>query len=100
MPVYLVSVCRITHPGPTLKTYAEKSAQLIARHGGRYLARGKPVEVVSGELFADRVLIIAEFPDRAHFEAFYYSDEYQKDCKPLREGTGIYDIGLFDSPPG
>ena len=31
--------------------------------------------------------------------AFYDSDAYQKDCKPLREGTGIYDIAFFESPP-
>jgi hypothetical protein len=32
-------------------------------------------------------------------QAFYNSSEYQNDCKPLREGTGIYDIGFFESPP-
>jgi uncharacterized protein (DUF1330 family) len=99
MAVYLVSVCNITNPGPNLKKYAELSAQLIRKHGGKYLVRGKPVESVSGDMLPNRVTIIAEFPSAENFRAFFYSDAYQKDCKPLREGTGIYDIGLFEAPP-
>jgi hypothetical protein len=34
-----------------------------------------------------------------NLNAFYNSDAYQKDCKPLREGTGIYDIAFFEAPP-
>ena len=26
---------------------------------------------------------------------FWYSDAYQKDTKPLRDGTGLYDVALF-----
>ena len=39
-----------------------------------------------------------EFPSMDNLNAFFHSDEYQKGCKPLREGTGIYDIGFFESP--
>lgn len=99
MPVYLVSVVEITNPSPNMKAYAEKSAGLIRKNGGRYLVRGKPAQIVSGDMFTKKVLIIAEFPSVDHFNAFWNSDEYQKDCRPLREGTGIYDIGLFDAPP-
>ena len=42
---------------------------------------------------------LAEFPSVANINAFWESDEYQKDCKPLREGSGIYDIGVFEAPP-
>ena len=34
-----------------------------------------------------------------NLRAFYDSDDYQKGCRPLREGTGIYDIGFYESPP-
>jgi uncharacterized protein (DUF1330 family) len=43
------------------------------------------------------VLIVTQFPSRENAEAFWNSEEYQK-IKPMREGTGIYDIGIFESP--
>ena len=30
--------------------------------------------------------------------AFYHSDEYSKEIKPLREGSGIYDVAIFEGP--
>jgi hypothetical protein len=30
--------------------------------------------------------------------AFYESEEYQKNLKPLRDGTGVYDIAAFEGP--
>ncbi|HNR22298.1 MAG TPA: DUF1330 domain-containing protein [Steroidobacteraceae bacterium] len=99
MPVYLVSVVELTNPGPNMKRYAERSAELIRQHGGRYLVRGKASQVVSGELFNNRVLIVTEFPALENYQAFRNSDAYQKECRPLREGTGIYDTGVFDAPP-
>lgn len=99
MPAYLVSLVEVTNPTPGFKKYTEESARLIHKHGGRYLVRGKAAGVLSGELYQKKALIIAEFPSRADIDAFYHSDEYQKDCKPLREGSGIYDIGIFDAPP-
>ena len=58
----------------------------------------------SGSASADvgrygQAIIILEFPSMENVRAFYDSDEYQKGCKPLREGTGIYDIAFFESPP-
>lgn len=99
MPAYLVSVVEITNPTPGFKQYAEKSAQLIKKHGGRYLVRGKAASILSGDLYQKKVLIVAEFPGVEQVNAFWQSDEYQKDCKPLREGSGIYDIGVFEAPP-
>jgi len=61
--------------------------------------RGKASQVVSGDLFNSRVLIVTEFPALENYQAFRNSDAYQKECRPLREGTGIYDTGLFDAPP-
>ena len=55
--------------------------------------------MVSGALLTNKVVILLEFPSMENLNAFYSSDAYQKDCKPLREGTGIYDIAFFESPP-
>ena len=99
MPAYIVSVVEVTNPGPNFKKYTEESARLARSHGGKYLIRGKTTKVASGTLFEKKALIVLEFPAMENLNAFYNSDAYQKDCKPLREGTGIYDIGFFESPP-
>ncbi|MCC5794852.1 MAG: DUF1330 domain-containing protein [Chromatiales bacterium] len=99
MSAYIISICEINNPGPQMKEYAEKSAAISARYGCRYLVRGKPARVLSGEDLQRKVLIVSEFPSREQAEAFWDSPDYQA-IKPLREGTGIYDIGIFDAPPG
>ncbi len=99
MPAYILSVVEVTNPGPNLKKYSEESARLARSHGGKYAIRGKSPNVVSGSLLTNKVVVMLEFPSMENLLAFYNSDEYQKGCKPLREGTGIYDIGFFESPP-
>jgi uncharacterized protein (DUF1330 family) len=99
MAAYIVSVCDITNIGEALKEYAQRSADLAHRHGGRYTVRGKPVEVVEGEQLAGKSLVILEFPTMEQLQAYLHGDEYQSTVKPLRKGTGIYDIGVYESPP-
>ena len=99
MSAYILSVIEVTNPGPNLKKYSEESARLARQHGGKYVLRGKSPNVVSGTLLDNKVVILLEFPTMDSLNAFYTSDAYQKECKPLREGTGIYDIGFFESPP-
>lgn len=99
MPAYILSIIEITNPGPNLKKYSEESARLAVKHGGKYVVRGRPASVVSGDKLANKVAIMLEFPSMDQLNAFYTSDEYQKDCKPLREGTGIYDIAFYEASP-
>ena len=94
MPAYILAIDQGTTSSRT-----ELSAKLARQHGGKYVIRGKSASVVSGELLTKKVVILLEFPNMNQLNAFYTSDAYQKDCKPLREGTGIYDIGFFESPP-
>lgn len=99
MPAYILSVVEVTNPGPNFKKYSEESARLARLHGGKYVIRGKSTKVVSGTLFGNKAVVMLEFPSMEQLNAFHDSDEYQKGCKPLREGTGIYDIGFFEAPP-
>ncbi|MEO7385593.1 MAG: DUF1330 domain-containing protein [Gammaproteobacteria bacterium] len=99
MPAYILSIVEVTNPGPNLKKYSEESARLAHQHGGKYVIRGKSSNVISGSLLGNKVVVMLEFPTMDNLSAFFNSDEYQKGCKPLREGTGIYDIGFFESPP-
>ena len=99
MTAYIVSVCEITTVSDALQQYAERAADLAHQHGGRYAVRGKPLEVVEGEALGGKSLVILEFPTMEQLRAFLHGAEYQQAVKPLREGTGIYDIGVYESPP-
>jgi uncharacterized protein (DUF1330 family) len=99
MPAYIVSVCHITNMSENMKKYAAESARLIHQNGGKYIVRGKAAGVVEGDAMKDAVTIIAEFPTLDQLKAFVYGDEYQQQVKPLRAGTGSYEIGIFESPP-
>ena len=95
MSVYLVSVCEITNMNDNLKSYAQQSAELIKKYGGSYVVRGPSVEVLEGIQLNKKSLIIAEFPDIASIKAFLEGDDYQA-IRHLRDGTGVYDIGIFN----
>ena len=95
MAAYMVAVCNITNMKPELKEYAEKSAALSAKHGGKYLVRGPYAELYEGDLLDGKSVIVTEYPSMADLKAFIDSDEYQKEIKPLREGTGEYHIVLY-----
>ena len=62
MAAYILSVVEITHPNPNLKKYTEESARLARQHGGKYIVRGKPAQVASGELMTRKVVVMLEFP--------------------------------------
>ena len=99
MTAYVVSVCDITSVTPALKAYAQLSADLAHRHGGRYIVRGKPADVVEGSHLAGKSMVILEFPSMEQLQAYLNGAEYLGSVKPLREGTGFYDIGVYEAPP-
>ena len=99
MAAYMLAVCKITNMTPEMKQYAEKSAALCAKHGGKYLLRGMPKENYDGDLLEGKLVILTEFPTMDDLQTFIKGDEYQNDIKPLRAGTGEYHIAFYESPP-
>ena len=55
-------LCEFTNVTPSLKEYAQRSADLVHEHGGKYIVRSKPVEDVEGDKFAGKSMVIVEFP--------------------------------------
>jgi uncharacterized protein (DUF1330 family) len=98
MPAYIVSLCEFTNLTPGLKEYAQRSADLVHEHGGKYIVRGKPIENIEGDKFAGKSMVIVEFPTMERLQAYLNNREYQTEVKPLRAGTGIYDISVYDTP--
>jgi uncharacterized protein (DUF1330 family) len=64
------------HDHAAMARYLAEIPAVIARHGGRYLARGGPAFAVEGTRRPGRVTVL-EFPDRASFDRFHASAEFQ-----------------------
>jgi len=74
MAAYVISDVTFRDPA-ALDTYRARASDSIARHGGRYLARGGAIEAVEGSWQPEHVIIV-EFPDLARARAWYRSPEY------------------------
>lgn len=98
MAGYIVAVARIDKMTDGLKSYIEKSAKLSAEYGAEYVVRGPAKEVVEGDYLAGRSVVVSKFETLEKAEAMYKSDAYQNEIKPLREGSGVYDIAIFEGP--
>lgn len=58
------------------KPYSAAVPAMIAKAGGKYLARGGAITALEGDLDPKRVVIL-EFPSEAAFRSWYDSEEYQ-----------------------
>jgi uncharacterized protein (DUF1330 family) len=66
--------------------YGKQSPGIVAKFGGRYLARAGRTVTLEGPPAKARVVVI-EFPSLARAQAFYHSPEYVE-ARKLREGAG------------
>lgn len=74
--------------------YLEPTAELVARHGGRYVALGGP-EKVEGERPAPDALVIIEFPSLEAARAWHGDPDYQP-LMELRRGGSDSEALLVD----
>ena len=74
MAAYVVAQLEVTDAEAFAK-YREKVPGTIARHGGRYKARGGAMQAVEGEPPFSRIVII-EFDDADAARRWYESEEY------------------------
>lgn len=73
--------------------YSEKAAQIVEKHGGKYVIRAPGAAVLEGSGAEGASVIVSEWPDRATALAFYNSAEYSE-AKKLREGLAEISIML------
>ena len=99
-PVFMVVIGEITDP-QKMKAYSAALAEslLYEQHQGYYAAVGKPVEMFEEEWPSHQGLVLARFPSAEHARAFWNSDKYQNEIKPLRAGAGRFTVGLFEELP-
>lgn len=87
MTAYLIADIEITNP-EGYAAYRPMAAESVARHGGRFVARGGAVDALEGGWTPKRVVII-EFPSMEAAQTFYRSDDYQAALKVrLANSTG------------
>ena len=92
--VYLMVLAQLTHP---ITAYGKAAGALVTQYGGRYLLRGAPLKVLEGEWLDRTKVVLSVWPSLEAATDFWNSDAYQKDVKPLRDGTGVYDVALFSA---
>ena len=87
------------HDPVAYEPYRAMAAAAIAKHGGRYLARGGEVEVREGTWQPQRAVIL-EFDSFAAAKGFYESDDYAP-ALALRTSIATTNLVIVDgyTPP-
>jgi len=99
MPAYVIAEVEVTDPAG-YEEYKAIVPSVLARYGGRYLARGGEVAGLEGDAPAPRIAIL-EFPSLAQAKAWWASAEYAP-AKALRHRTAksrLLAVAGLDSPP-
>lgn len=89
MAAYIIADSNVTDP-VAYEQYRARVPAAIAKHGGRFLARGGEVAVLEGDWSPRRVVVI-EFPSLEAAKAFYDSPEYQA-ARALRAEAATIDM--------
>lgn len=93
MPAYLVSIVNVKNPDMYME-YARAANQAAARHGGKFLLRGTPLEVLEGVPSGNRV-VVSEWESADQARAYYRSPEYAE-ARKKRHGVADATILLFE----
>lgn len=93
MAAYIIATIEVTDP-EQFEVYRGQVPATIARHGGKYLARGGHVEVVEGGQPARRTVVL-EFDSLEKARGWYYSDDYAGP-KALRMASTISNVMIVD----
>ena len=85
MKVYLIAHIEVTNP-ELMEKYRAQVPAIVAKYKGKYLVRGGETEVIEGDYFKHRIVLL-EFPDKECANNFYNSDDYAP-LKMLRLEAG------------
>jgi uncharacterized protein (DUF1330 family) len=79
------------------REYMRHTPRIIARFGGKFVARGGEMTTLEGEPETLRLVLI-EFPTLKQAKDFYDSPEYKR-TKKLRDGAGAAQFVAIDGYP-
>ena len=89
MAAYIIARINITNP-EKFKQYQLATPAILEKYHGKFIVRGGDVNTLEGNEETGRIVII-EFPDQEHCDAFYNSPEYTA-ARKLREGAATADF--------
>jgi uncharacterized protein (DUF1330 family) len=95
MPAYWVARAKINDPA-VYKKYTDLVPGILAKHGGKILARGGRYETLEGPQKFHRFVVI-EFPSFEQGVACFKSEEYSKAAAFRRGGAGEVEVTMVDS---
>ena len=72
MKVYLIAHIEVTNP-ELMEKYRAQVPEIVAKYQGKYLVRGGETEVIEGDYFKHRIVLL-EFPNKECANNFYNSD--------------------------
>lgn len=95
MPAYWVARAKINDP-VQYKRYTDLVTAILARHGGKVLARGGRHQILEGPSKFHRFVVI-EFPTFEQGVACFESPEYQEAAALRRGGAGEVETVMVES---
>ncbi len=96
MPAYVIVNVTVRDPA-RYEEYKRLATPTVAAYGGRYVARGAPVEVREGDWRPSR-LVILEFPDVERARAWWSSPEYAP-ARAARQSCADTQLVITDGLP-
>lgn len=94
MPGYWVARSRVSDPAE-YKKYTDRVPAILAKFGGRVLARGGRHQIMEGPETFNRFVVI-EFPTLEQGIACFESPEYQEAAAFRRNGAGVVEVVMVD----
>jgi uncharacterized protein (DUF1330 family) len=94
MPAYVIASVTEAHDDEALAEYRRRNSEAVAAHGGRFVVRGGPIEVLEGDWSPLRVVVI-EFDDADTARRWYGSDAYRA-AIPIRQGASTTHLLLVE----
>ena len=95
MPAYWVARSHINDP-VQYKKYADRVPGILAKYGGKVLARGGKYQVMEGPEKFERFVVI-EFPTFEQGVACFTSKEYDEAAAFRRSGAGEVETIMVDA---
>lgn len=93
MPAYVIAMMKVTNP-EAYEGYRALAGPAIAKHGGRFLARGGKHEVLEGGFPGSRVVVV-EFESFDRAKSFYDSAEYRA-ARDQRRGAAEFNLLIVE----
>jgi uncharacterized protein (DUF1330 family) len=94
MPAYWVARAKINDP-IEYKKYTDLVPDILARYGGKVLARGGRHQIMEGPQKFHRFVVV-EFPSFEQAVACFTSDEYEQAAAFRRSGAGEVETIIVD----